>query len=412
MTGDVGLAEASLRYNIRPLTRRAPDQLGRALAALAGPGGADALDGGAELAALAVEGLDAGRSRALRRALETEGGRALSDAADLRAVLIGPPASLAAAARRLAGEGATTEDLGGALSAVLAPERPRQPLRCGERLLELGASTLIMGVVNATPDSFSGDGIGGDVDAAVALAERLVEEGADLIDVGGESTRPGSAPVDGPTELHRVMPVIEALVGRLGVPISIDTRKAEVARAAIAGGATVVNDIWGLRGDPAMAAVLAANPAVALVAMHNRRGYGNGDLLAEVARDLRESLLVAARHGIGAGRIVLDPGFGFGKTPAQNLELLQRWDELGGIGRPLLLGASRKSTIGLLLGGAPPAQRVEGTLALCVIAVAAGAEMVRVHDVAAMCRGLRVADAVLRGIPEAVRRAPAPGATG
>jgi dihydropteroate synthase len=208
------------------------------------------------------------------------------------------------------------------------------------------------------------------------------------------------------------MPVLEALAGRLAVPISVDTRKAEVARAAIAAGAGMVNDIWGLCGDPGMAPVLAAAPRIALVAMHNRRGSPEGELLAEVGRGLRESLLIAAHHGIGADRVVVDPGFGFGKTPGQNLELVQRLGELDGIGRPLLLGASRKSTIGLVLGGAPPELRLEGTLALCVIAVAAGAEIVRVHDVAEVRRGLRVADAVLREIPEAVWSARAPGRTG
>jgi dihydropteroate synthase len=161
-----------------------------------------------------------------------------------------------------------------------------------------------------------------------------------------------------------------------------------------------------------MASVVAAAPGVALVAMHNRRGHQQGAVLAEVGRGLRESLLIAARHGIGADRIVVDPGFGFGKTPVQNLELVQRLGELGGIGCPLLLGASRKSTIGLVLGGAPPELRLEGTVALCVLAVAAGAEIVRVHDVAAVRRGLLIADAVLREIPEAVRSAPAPGRTG
>jgi dihydropteroate synthase len=407
----VAAAEAALRYNIRPLTPRVPESLRHALARLDGAGDPDVLTGDAALGALGVEGLHPDQVGALRRAVEAEGGRAVI-APDGRAVLLGPSTSLAGAARRLAAGDRTTADLGAALAAALAGRHPRPALRCGERRLELGASTLIMGVVNATPDSFSGDGVAGDVGAAVALAERLVADGADLIDVGGESTRPGSAPVNAPAELRRVLPVLEALARRLPVPVSVDTRKAGVARAAIAAGATMVNDVWGLRGDPQMAPVLAAHPEVALVAMHNRRGHGDGDLMAEVARDLRESLLVAARHGIDDGRLVLDPGFGFGKTPAQNLELLQRWDELGGLGCPLLLGPSRKSTIGLVLGGAPPDQRVEGTLALCVIAVAAGVEMVRVHDVAAVRRGLRVADAVLRRIPEAVRLAPSPGPTG
>ena len=411
MSTTVAAAEAALRYNIRPLTPRVPESLRHALARLDGAGDPDVLTGDAALGALGVEGLHPDQVGALRRAVEAEGGRAVI-APDGRAVLLGPSTSLAGAARRLAAGDRTTADLGAALAAALAGRHPRPALRCGERRLELGASTLIMGVVNATPDSFSGDGVAGDVGAAVALAERLVADGADLIDVGGESTRPGSAPVNALAELRRVLPVLEALARRLPVPVSVDTRKAGVARAAIAAGATMVNDVWGLRGDPQMAPVLAAHPEVALVAMHNRRGHGDGDLMAEVARDLRESLLVAARHGIDDGRLVLDPGFGFGKTPAQNLELLQRWDELGGLGCPLLLGPSRKSTIGLVLGGAPPDQRVEGTLALCVIAVAAGVEMVRVHDVAAVRRGLRVADAVLRRIPEAVRLAPSPGPTG
>ena len=324
---------------------------------------------------------------------------------------MGSLAAVTAIADHLAGGGSSTTALGGALVSALAWRLPRPPVRCGWRALSFRASTLIMGVVNVSPDSFSGDGIAGDVGAAVALAERMVGEGADVIDVGGESTRPGSEPVDTSTELGRVVPVVEALAGRLEVPVSVDTRKAEVASAAIAAGATMVNDIWGLRGDSRMAPVVAAHPEVALVVMHNHRG-DYVDLVADVARALRESLVIAARHGIAADRLLVDPGFGFGKTPAQNLELIQRLGELRGIGRPLLLGPSRKSTIGLLLDGAPPDQRVEGTLALCVLGAAAGAEMVRVHDVAAVRRGLRVADAVLREIPETVRRARAPGPTG
>ena len=409
-------AEAALRHNVRPLTPGGSGSLERALEAVAGPAGTSLHAPDAAAEAVAIEGLAPGQARALERAIQAEGGRAVTAPDGRRTVLLGPPDSLLAVASRLGGGGPPTQALAGALSGALAGSLAsgghRARLRCGDRQLELGARTLVMGIVNATPNSFSGDGLAGDLGAAVALAERMVAEGADLVDVGGKSTRPGSAPVDAPTELLRVVPVVEALAGRLPVPISVDTRKAEVARAAIAAGATMVNDIWGLRGDPQMAPVLAAHPDVALVAMHNRRGHQYSDLVAEVARELRESLVVAARHGIGADRVVADPGFGFGKTPAQNLELMQRLAELRGIGRPLLLGVSRKSTIGLLLDGAPPEMRVEGTLALCVLAVAAGAEMVRVHDVAAIHRGLRVADAVLREVPETVRRAPSPGPTG
>ena len=408
----LGAAEAALRHNVRPLTPGGSGSLESALEAVAGAARSSlhAVDTAGE--AVAVEGLEPGQARALERATQAEGARAVIAPDGRRAVLLGPPTSLLAVASRLAGAGSPAGDLGTTLAAALSSHPRPTRLRCGDRWLELGGRTLVMGIVNATPDSFSGDGLGGDVDAAVALAERMVAEGADLIDVGGESTRPGSAPVDVPTELLRVIPVVEALAGRIPVPISVDTRKAEVARAAIGAGATIVNDIWGLRGDPGMAPLIAGHPELALVAMHNRRGHQYADLMAEVARDLRESLVIAARHGIGADRVVVDPGFGFGKTPAHNLELMQRLTELRGLGRPLLLGASRKSTIGLLLDGAPPELRVEGTLALCVLAVAAGAEMVRVHDVAAIHRGLRVADAVLREVPESVRRAPSPGPTG
>lgn len=409
MSTGIAAAEAALRYNIRPLMARRPRSLRGAVLEL---GGDAALAVASCDEAVALEGLTPDQAPGLERASRAGGARMVTGPDERRAVLAGPPASLAGVARRLVGDGPPLDDLGGALTAALAGGRPRPPLPCGDRSLRFGARTLIMGVVNATPDSFSGDGLAGDVAAAVALAERLVAEGADLIDVGGESTRPGSDPVDAATELRRVMPVLEALAGRLAVPISVDTRKAEVARAAIAAGAGMVNDIWGLCGDPGMAPVLAAAPRIALVAMHNRRGSPEGELLAEVGRGLRESLLIAAHHGIGADRVVVDPGFGFGKTPGQNLELVQRLGELDGIGRPLLLGASRKSTIGLVLGGAPPELRLEGTLALCVIAVAAGAEIVRVHDVAEVRRGLRVADAVLREIPEAVWSARAPGRTG
>jgi dihydropteroate synthase len=406
VTTGIATAEAALRYNIRPLTARAPRSFRSAVLEL----GVDGDLVGAE--AVAIEGLGPDQAPGLERATQAGGVRMVTAPDGRRAVLAGSPAALAGVATRLAGEGPPLEDLGGALAGALGGRRPRQPLACGDRSLRFGVRTLIMGVVNATPDSFSGDGLAGDVAAAMALAERLVAEGADLIDVGGESTRPGSERVDAATELRRVLPVLEALAGRLPVPISVDTRKAEVARAAIATGAGMVNDIWGLQGDPEMASVVAAAPGVALVAMHNRRGHEQGAVLAEVGRGLRGSLLIAARHGIGADRIVVDPGFGFGKTPVQNLELVQRLGELGGIGCPLLLGASRKSTIGLVLGGAPPELRLEGTVALCVLAVAAGAEIVRVHDVAEVRRGLRIADAVLREIPEAVRSAPAPGRTG
>jgi dihydropteroate synthase len=281
----------------------------------------------------------------------------------------------------------------------------------GRHTLRVGTRTLVMGVVNATPDSFSGDGVGGDPEAAVRIALEMVAAGADIIDVGGESTRPNAQPLDAGGELARVLPVITAVAARVPVPVSIDTRHATVAAAAIEAGAAMVNDIWGLRGDPGMASVVAA-AGVAVVAMHNQRGTAYGDLMAGVRAALEQSLSVARSAGIDPDRVILDPGFGFGKTPAQNLELIRRLTELIGLGRPLLVGASRKSTIGMVLDGAPPSRRLEGSLALAVLAAAAGADIVRVHDVAETVRALRVADAVTRGTPAAIQALPAPGPTG
>jgi dihydropteroate synthase len=212
--------------------------------------------------------------------------------------------------------------------------------------------------------------------------------------------------------MARVLPVIEALAGRLPVPISIDTRKATVAAAALDAGATIVNDIWGLRGDPDMAGVVAAHPGTALVAMHNQQGTEYGDLLEDICLGLRQSLAVAETAGIPPEQVIIDPGFGFAKTPAHNLELVRRLGELLGLGHAVLVGPSRKSTIGLLVGDADQSLRLEGSVAFASLAVSAGAHMVRVHDVAATVRALRVADAVVRGTPEALRNLPIPGPTG
>ncbi|MBV8301893.1 MAG: dihydropteroate synthase, partial [Candidatus Dormibacteraeota bacterium] len=275
-----------------------------------------------------------------------------------------------------------------------------------------GRRTLVMGVLNVTPDSFSGDGVGDDVTAAVSRAVRLQEEGADVIDVGAESTRPNSAPVDAAEELRRLLPVLRALQGRITVPLSVDTRKAEVAAAALDEGAAILNDVWGLRAEPAIARVAAAHPDCGVVVMHNQRGTGYEDLMADVSRALRESVTVAVEAGIPASQVICDPGFGFAKTPAQNLEVLRRLGELRSLGRPLLVGLSRKSTLGALLGGAAPQDRVEAGIAAATLAVAAGAHMVRTHDVAPTVSSLKLTDAVVREIPSAIRDLPAPGPTG
>jgi len=259
----------------------------------------------------------------------------------------------------------------------------------------------IMGIVNVTPDSFSSDGLAGDPEAAVALGIRMAEDGADILDVGGESTRPGSDPVAEDEELRRVIPVVEALARRVRTPISIDTRRARVAREALAAGACVVNDVTALRGDPAMAATVAKSGA-AVVLMHmqgepktmqDRPVYDN--LMADICRFLRQSMALAAEAGVPEEKILVDPGIGFGKTLADNLQVLARLGQLRTLGLPILIGPSRKRFIGELTGIETPAERTYGTAAACALAVAAGALVLRVHDVRPVRQALAVAAAVV-----------------
>ncbi|MGH2978306.1 MAG: dihydropteroate synthase [Solirubrobacterales bacterium] len=258
----------------------------------------------------------------------------------------------------------------------------------------------VMGVLNVTPDSFSDGGAFLDPAAAVAHAERMAGEGADLVDVGGESTRPGAEPVPAEEELRRVMPVIERLAERGGIPLSIDTSKAVVARAATSAGAVLVNDVTALRGDPAMAAVVADSGAE-LCLMHMRGDPRTmqddpryGDVVAEVRDFLEERLRFAAARGIPEERVWLDPGIGFGKTLVHNLELLRRLDEIVALGRPVIVGASRKRFIGTLTGRAE-SDRVAGGVAANVLAYQRGAHMFRVHDVSQTRDALTVAAATV-----------------
>ena len=287
-------------------------------------------------------------------------------------------------------------------------------MEIGGRLFEWGKRTYIMGILNVTPDSFSGDGLlaaGDFIGAALAQAERFVEEGADILDVGGESTRPGSAPIPAEEELRRVMPVVERLAREFDVPISIDTYKAEVARRALDAGAHMVNDVWGLRMDPELAG-LVAKRGVPVVVMHNRSrpkdavqeerlggryvGVEYEDLMADIIRELRGSVQIALDAGVAWERIIVDPGLGFGKTVEQNLEIMDRLGELKVLGRPILVGTSRKSFIGYTLD-LPPEERLEGTAATVALCIARGADIVRVHDVKEMVRVARMTDAIVRG---------------
>lgn len=257
-----------------------------------------------------------------------------------------------------------------------------------------GARTFIMGIINATPDSFSGDGLGADPAAAAGQAAAFEEAGADILDVGGQSSRPGAPILDAAEEARRVIPCIEAARAASSLPISVDTFHAAVADAALRAGADAVNDIWGLCFDDQIPAVVARHGA-ALIAMHNQRGREFHDVAADIAAGFRETLAICERSGIPPARVILDPGFGFGWSPDQNVEMLRRLPELWQFRLPLLVGTSRKSTIGLVLD-APVDDRLEGTAASVAIAVAAGADLVRVHDVAAMARVVRVADAIVR----------------
>jgi dihydropteroate synthase len=257
-----------------------------------------------------------------------------------------------------------------------------------------------MGIVNATPDSFSGDGLlAGDDEVrarAVTLGRRMVAEGADLLDVGGESTRPGHALVGADEEAARVVPVIAALHAALpGTPISIDTTKSAVAEAAVAAGASLLNDVWAVGPDDALARV-AARHGLPLVVMHNRLEPRYADLVPEIVADLRAALARAVALGVDRELLLVDPGFGFGKTPEQNLVLIRELGALRELGRPILLGTSRKSTIGRVLD-LPVEERLEGTLATTALGIAAGADIVRVHDVRPNVRVARVSDAIIRG---------------
>jgi dihydropteroate synthase len=279
--------------------------------------------------------------------------------------------------------------------------------RCGNLELRWGERTYVMGILNVTPDSFSGDGIGDDIEAAVARARQLAEEGADIIDVGGESTRPGAPPVLAEEELRRVIPVSERLAAELAVPISIDSYKSEVAIRALEAGARMLNDQWGLKRDPRLAG-LAAGWKVPLVLMSNQRDKSRydanlkrdtadyADPIAEIIASLKGSLEIAAAAGVPVENIIIDPGIGFGKGWRHDLEIIRRLAEMKALNRPILIGPSGKSFIGMVLD-LPVPERLEGTAAAVAIAIANGADIVRVHQVRPIVRLCRMADAIVRG---------------
>lgn len=273
-------------------------------------------------------------------------------------------------------------------------------LKARDYSFDLSSRPLVMGILNVTPDSFSDGGLYVEVDAAVERALQMVREGADIIDIGGESTRPGSDPVPLEEELRRVIPVIEAISKEVDVPISIDTYKAEVARQALRAGASIVNDISGLRFDPEMASTV-AKASAGVVIMHIKgtpkdmqQDPQYDDLFGEINTYLAEGIEIARANGVREEYIALDPGIGFGKQPEHNLQIIKYLDRFSIHGRPILVGPSRKSFIGLVLGGVPPSERIEGTAGAVAISVLNGASIVRVHDVKTMVPVVKVAWAI------------------
>ena len=285
-------------------------------------------------------------------------------------------------------------------------------LALGRHKLVWGARTYVMGILNITPDSFSGDGLWSQdevVAAALDQARQFATSGADILDIGGESTRPGAEPVAAEEELQRVLPVVQAVAAELDVLISIDTYKAAVAEQALLHGAQIVNDVWGFKADPGLAEVAARRNA-GVILMHNRSSWAQAEikarlggryigvpyenLLEDVRRELLESVAIATEAGVAADKIILDPGIGFGKTVEQNLKLINRLDEIRSLGYPVLLGPSRKSFIGYTLDQ-PPRERLEGTAAAVAVGIVRGADIVRVHDVQALVRVARMTDAIL-----------------
>ena len=281
---------------------------------------------------------------------------------------------------------------------VLVSLEGRKPfnLDCRGKILPIGSRTLVMGILNVTPDSFSDGGQFFDAGRAVDQALRMESEGADIIDLGGESTRPGHQEITPQEEMQRIIPVLSRLVRELKIPVSVDTTKAEVAARALEEGANIINDQWALRGNE-LAAVVARYRSP-LIIMHNQKGSEYNDLMGDMIRYFRESLALAGEAGIDRSNIIIDPGIGFGKTVKQNLETMRRLKELDCIGLPVLLGTSRKSMIGKTLD-LPPGERVEGTAATVALGITYGADIVRVHDVKEMVRVARMTDAMVRTGP-------------
>ena len=276
--------------------------------------------------------------------------------------------------------------------------RPHGPIKLNvadKQPLVWGYRTYVMGIINVSPDSFSGDGFDSDIDGVIKQGLTFQSEGADILDIGAQSTRPGHLEITPRAELDRLIPALDALANKVEIPISVDTYKPEVAKAALESGASIINDIWGLKHDPNIAQI-AAEHEVPIILMHNQSTTDYNDLIANILESLNHSIELALQSGVSKTNIIIDPGIGFGKTPDQNLEIIKRLNEFLALGVPILIGTSRKSTIGYILD-TPPNERLEGTASTIALSIAAGIDIIRVHDVREMVRVSRMTDAIIRG---------------
>jgi len=369
------------------------------------PGGIKLMAPKGETLLIRVENVSLKAANILKQEMLSRGGDcavhmkvSMLDIAESSVLLVATRRQLRDVLRKLRGQPFGLKRLGAEIEELLYRQeklKKREEFTCGPYTLPLGKRTLIMGILNATPDSFSDGGRYNEVDRAVAHAKELIEAGADIIDVGGESTRPGAETVELEEELARVIPVVRAIASECRVPISIDTYKAEVADQAVRAGAHIINDVWGAKRDTRMVHV-AAEHDVPIILMHNRTNRDYVEFFSDLVKDLRESVDIAVDAGVKEDKIILDPGIGFVKSLEQNLETMRRLDDIVSLGYPVLLGTSRKSMIGKVLD-LPTEERVEGTAATVALGIAKGCHMVRVHDVKEMKRVAQMMDAMLGG---------------
>lgn len=392
-------------YNMRWIKLENAEESKRALAQIGADPGGIALMAGKPLGrAVKLEGVPLRVAHILKQEMLSAGGDAAVhrnviinaiDATDV--LLLGTTRQLDHVAGKLLAQPFGLKDVAKSLKKVLATLEPagERVLGCHGKELRLGGRTLIMGILNVTPDSFSDGGRFFDVEEAISQAEKLVSEGADILDIGAESTRPGHQYVDAAEEWRRLEPVLKELAHKVAVPISVDTYKAEVAAKAIESGANIINDVWGLQRDREMAKVV-GEYQVPVIVMHNRENTQYHHLMGDILAYLRKSIELAETWGLSGDQIIVDPGIGFGKTTEQNLEVMARLAELKALGHPVMLAASRKSMIGNTLN-LPVGERLEGTLATSVLGVVTGVDIIRVHDVQANRRAIEMADAIIRG---------------